>query len=501
MRSVPSAEPRPLLLLVLLTAATARRRRSLHRPGSARPTSLDAATLEQAGQIPSHATRPSLALVEAADVHALPVLEALLEGNLYRGPAAILLDREGTLQDALTGAPVTGRPRSAGAGDDQQPRSEARSSERSRRSALLPSAPGATRRGARPPGGPRAPRSCRRWRRRSPWRTTRQSRRRSARRRRCSPWTARTPRDGSPRSASSDGAHGKRLLVQRLRWSRTRRCAPRCQDAIRSVDLRAPARGDGRAALLGAEPGQRPAARRARAGNHLRPDGRHQHGPRRAADDRRLRDLAACRGSFRGRALFDWYLVAAVPASFLAAALVGALLELTVVRRLYGRPLETLLATWGVEPAARSRRCASLFGAQNVEVANPRWMSGGARRCSRTWSCPGTASSSSRFSAAVLARGVGCCSPGTRLGPPGPGGHPGPRRAAAPGRADAARRPARLRGRVGHRRSRRLRALADRQRGSRARPGLHRRLVHGGRAGRRRDSSPAPPSPRRASGW
>ncbi len=46
-----------------------------------------------------------VALVEAADVHALPVLEALLEGNLYAGPT-VLVDREGTLQDALTGAPA-----------------------------------------------------------------------------------------------------------------------------------------------------------------------------------------------------------------------------------------------------------------------------------------------------------------------------------------------------------------------------------------------------------
>jgi urea transport system permease protein len=72
----------------------------------------------------------------------------------------------------------------------------------------------------------------------------------------------------------------------------------------------------------------------------------------------------------------DWYVLAAIPAAFLAAALVGMLLERTVIRRLYGRPLETLLATWGLSliliQAARM-----LFGAQNVEVANPVWMSGG----------------------------------------------------------------------------------------------------------------------------
>jgi urea transport system permease protein len=45
---------------------------------------------------------------------------------------------------------------------------------------------------------------------------------------------------------------------------------------------------------------------------------------------------------------FDWYLVAAVPVAFLASALMGAALERSVIRFLYGRPLETLLATWGI---------------------------------------------------------------------------------------------------------------------------------------------------------
>jgi urea transport system permease protein len=83
-------------------------------------------------------------------------------------------------------------------------------------------------------------------------------------------------------------------------------------------------------------------------------------------------------GLFRSylQAYADWYVVAAIPAAFLAAALVGMLLERTVIRRLYGRPLETLLATWGLSliliQAARV-----LFGAQNVELSNPSWMSGG----------------------------------------------------------------------------------------------------------------------------
>ncbi|MBL0167100.1 MAG: urea ABC transporter permease subunit UrtB [Propionivibrio sp.] len=72
----------------------------------------------------------------------------------------------------------------------------------------------------------------------------------------------------------------------------------------------------------------------------------------------------------------DWYLPAAIPVAFFAAALIGVIMERTVIRWLYGRALETLLATWGLSlmliQAARI-----VFGAQNVEVANPSWMSGG----------------------------------------------------------------------------------------------------------------------------
>ncbi len=72
----------------------------------------------------------------------------------------------------------------------------------------------------------------------------------------------------------------------------------------------------------------------------------------------------------------DFYVVAAIPAAFVVAALVGMALERIVIRHLYGRPLETLLATWGISlfliQAARV-----LFGPQNVEVGNPDWMSGG----------------------------------------------------------------------------------------------------------------------------
>jgi urea transport system permease protein len=73
---------------------------------------------------------------------------------------------------------------------------------------------------------------------------------------------------------------------------------------------------------------------------------------------------------------FDWYLLAALPVAFLSAALIGAALERSVIRFLYGRPLETLLATWGISLVLQ-QSVRSLFGAQNVGVENPSWMSGG----------------------------------------------------------------------------------------------------------------------------
>ncbi|WP_048440167.1 urea ABC transporter permease subunit UrtB [Caenimonas sp. SL110] len=73
---------------------------------------------------------------------------------------------------------------------------------------------------------------------------------------------------------------------------------------------------------------------------------------------------------------FDWYLIAAIPVSFAAAALMGAALERSVIRFLYGRPLETLLATWGISLMLQ-QLVRSIFGAQNVGVENPSWMSGG----------------------------------------------------------------------------------------------------------------------------
>jgi urea transport system permease protein len=65
----------------------------------------------------------------------------------------------------------------------------------------------------------------------------------------------------------------------------------------------------------------------------------------------------------------------ALPAAFLVAGGMGVLLEQTVVRHLYGRPLETLLATFGISLLLQ-QGVRTIFGAPNKEVSNPSWMSG-----------------------------------------------------------------------------------------------------------------------------
>ena len=73
---------------------------------------------------------------------------------------------------------------------------------------------------------------------------------------------------------------------------------------------------------------------------------------------------------------FQWYVVAALPVAFAVTATIGMAIERGVLRWLYGRPLETLLTTWGIS-LLLIQSCRTLFGAQNVEVENPAWLSGG----------------------------------------------------------------------------------------------------------------------------
>lgn len=72
---------------------------------------------------------------------------------------------------------------------------------------------------------------------------------------------------------------------------------------------------------------------------------------------------------------FDWSLAVAVPAAFLVTGAVGIAIERGVIRFLYGRPLETLLATWGISLILQ-QVVRTLFGPTNQEVGNPSWMSG-----------------------------------------------------------------------------------------------------------------------------
>jgi urea transport system permease protein len=72
----------------------------------------------------------------------------------------------------------------------------------------------------------------------------------------------------------------------------------------------------------------------------------------------------------------SWYLLAAIPVALATTMAVGALLERTVIRFLYGRPLETLLATYGLS-LLLIQTVRSIFGAQNVAVVNPPLLSGG----------------------------------------------------------------------------------------------------------------------------
>jgi urea transport system permease protein len=73
--------------------------------------------------------------------------------------------------------------------------------------------------------------------------------------------------------------------------------------------------------------------------------------------------------------LLDYSLLIAVPLAFLVAGAIGVAIERTVIRFLYGRPLETLLATWGLSLILQ-QTVRTAFGPTNREVSNPSWMSG-----------------------------------------------------------------------------------------------------------------------------
>ncbi|WP_054025807.1 urea ABC transporter permease subunit UrtB [Bacillus sp. FJAT-28004] len=76
------------------------------------------------------------------------------------------------------------------------------------------------------------------------------------------------------------------------------------------------------------------------------------------------------------KSMFDWYFVLAVPVSFIVAFIIGFILEMSLIRFLYGRPLDSLLATWGVGLVLQ-QLARSIFGAPNVAVTSPAWLNGG----------------------------------------------------------------------------------------------------------------------------
>ena len=77
-----------------------------------------------------------------------------------------------------------------------------------------------------------------------------------------------------------------------------------------------------------------------------------------------------------GDAGLDVYFLIALPVAFVVTAGMGVLLERLLISRLYGRPLDTLLATWGVSLVLQ-QGARSIFGAPNVQVISPSWLNGG----------------------------------------------------------------------------------------------------------------------------
>ncbi|WIV20149.1 urea ABC transporter permease subunit UrtB [Paenibacillus polygoni] len=80
--------------------------------------------------------------------------------------------------------------------------------------------------------------------------------------------------------------------------------------------------------------------------------------------------------SYMPSSWFSAYYLVALPAAFLASAGVGWMLEVLLIRHLYGRPLDSLLATWGVGMILQ-QLARTIFGAPNVGVTSPSWLNGG----------------------------------------------------------------------------------------------------------------------------
>lgn len=73
---------------------------------------------------------------------------------------------------------------------------------------------------------------------------------------------------------------------------------------------------------------------------------------------------------------FGYYFMFALPIAFIVAFVIGYVLEISLIRFLYGRPLDSLLATWGVGLILQ-QLARNIFGAPNVAVTSPEWLNGG----------------------------------------------------------------------------------------------------------------------------
>ena len=79
--------------------------------------------------------------------------------------------------------------------------------------------------------------------------------------------------------------------------------------------------------------------------------------------------------NFLPKAAFDAYYIVALPMSFIVSAAIGLGLERLLIRRLYGRPMDSLLVTFGVSLILQ-QLARNLFGTANVNVTSPSWLDG-----------------------------------------------------------------------------------------------------------------------------
>ena len=83
---------------------------------------------------------------------------------------------------------------------------------------------------------------------------------------------------------------------------------------------------------------------------------------------------AAIKAGWFAPGAFEWFFLAAIPLAFLASAVVGYAMERLVIRHLYGRPLDSLLATWGIS-LLLIQTIRLIFG-DNNGVNSPAWLQG-----------------------------------------------------------------------------------------------------------------------------